>query len=383
MLKITDMVLSLDNRSAFENPHQTSHLKILHTEWSDGWGGQEIRIMTEMEEMRRRGIAIALACRSNSQISRAAQTKGFPVYHFPFRSNFDIKTIAALYALIRREGFTIVNTHSGKDTWVGGIAARLAGVKFIRTRHLSNRINSSRLNFINQLAHHVVTTGESVRQDMIRFNRIDPSRCTSIPTGVDADRFDPNKYDKVESRRLLGLPEDAIIIGNLGVLRSFKRQDLFIQLAVELAPKLQKRVVFAIAGEGPKRNELESQIHHSQAQNYAVLLGHVSQPEVFLAAIDIFCLTSDGFEGVPQSLIQALMMGKPSIAADIGSIRDLWNDGNFVLLEEHGKDKYLSAIKEMLDSLIDCHQNTAAVRNTIANKLNNNVMTEKMLRVYS
>ena len=43
-------------------------MKVLHTEWSDGWGGQEIRIIGEMEGVREKGIDVLLACRENSKI---------------------------------------------------------------------------------------------------------------------------------------------------------------------------------------------------------------------------------------------------------------------------------------------------------------------------
>ena len=33
-------------------------MKVLHTEWSDGWGGQEIRIIGEMEGVREKGIDV-------------------------------------------------------------------------------------------------------------------------------------------------------------------------------------------------------------------------------------------------------------------------------------------------------------------------------------
>ncbi len=127
-------------------------IRVLHTEWSDGWGGQEIRILNEMLAVRERGVEIYLACRENARIQEKALEQGIPVFTLPFRGNADLKTLFGLMRIIRRKKIDIVNTHSGKDTWVGGLAAKLTGRKFIRTRHLSNPINPSRLNFINEIA---------------------------------------------------------------------------------------------------------------------------------------------------------------------------------------------------------------------------------------
>ena len=50
---------------------------ILHTEASIGWGGQEIRIFTEMEAMRKRGHSLYLAAPPTSQIFQEADKSGF------------------------------------------------------------------------------------------------------------------------------------------------------------------------------------------------------------------------------------------------------------------------------------------------------------------
>jgi len=136
--------------------------------WSDGWGGQEIRIINEMIALREQGIEVFLACTNHAQIKQKALDNGIKVFLLPFRGNADFKTLFSIKKIIQENQIDIVNTHSGKDTWVGGLAAKLAGVKFIRTRHLSNPIKPSRSNFINELADYIFTTGEGVRLDMIK-----------------------------------------------------------------------------------------------------------------------------------------------------------------------------------------------------------------------
>jgi len=160
-------------------------IKVLHTEWSDGWGGQEIRIINEMIAVREQGVEVFLACRDHAIIKQKALDNNIEVFTLPFRGNADFKTLFSIKNIIKSNQIDIVNTHSGKDTWVGGLAAKLAGVKFIRTRHLSNPINPSRTNFINELADYIFTTGETVRADMINNNRIKPEKIQSIPTLID------------------------------------------------------------------------------------------------------------------------------------------------------------------------------------------------------
>ena len=206
-------------------------IRVLHTEWSDGWGGQEIRIINEMLAIRDTGVEVFLACREDALIKSKAIENNINVFVMPFRGNIDLVTLFSLKKIIKENSIDIVNTHSGKDTWVGGLAAKFANAKFVRTRHLSNQIRASRSNFINELADYVMTTGESVRNNMIKFNRINPSKILSVPTGIDTGIFDPEKYIRKKCRKKFNLGDDHIVIGILAVLRRFKRHDMFLKMA--------------------------------------------------------------------------------------------------------------------------------------------------------
>lgn len=231
-------------------------IKILHTEWADGWGGQELRILNEMLGVRERGFEVAIACTEHSNINRYAREHGFQVFNLPFKGTADFRTLFGLMKIIRQHQFDIVNTHSGKDTWVGGFAAKLTGRKFIRTRHLGYKVNTSRLNFINEMADFVMTTGEHIRESMIRHNRIKPNKIRSIPTGIDDSVFDPKQYDKKALRDALGLNTTGLVVGTVANMRQAKRLDLWLEAAAQIA-KTHPKVQFVIGGTGPVEDLLK------------------------------------------------------------------------------------------------------------------------------
>lgn len=353
-------------------------IKVLHTEWSDGWGGQEIRIINEMIAVREKGIKVYLACRDNAKIKEKAIENNIEVFTLPFRGNLDVSTIVYLRKIILNNNINIVNTHSGKDTWVGGIAAKLADVKFIRTRHLSNKIGTSRLNFINELADFIFTTGESVKDAMVNDNRINPNKILSIPTGIDETIFDPVKYNAQEERKELCIQDNEIAIGIIAVLRKFKRHDLFIQAANELL-KTHKNLKFIIAGDGPQKNNLISLVKELNLENKITFLGHVNEPAKILSALDIFALTSDSNEGVPQSVMQALLMQKNVVATKAGSTGDLYNDNNFLLIDTNN----LYAIVRAIEALTVNPKQLNIQRNFIINNFSKQSMTKKIIEVYN
>ena len=76
-------------------------IRVLHTEWSDGWGGQEIRIINEMKVMRSQGIEVYLACRALSVIREKALQNQIKVFTLGFKGNLDVKTVLALKKIIQ------------------------------------------------------------------------------------------------------------------------------------------------------------------------------------------------------------------------------------------------------------------------------------------
>jgi glycosyltransferase involved in cell wall biosynthesis len=360
-----------------------NNIKVLHTEWSDGWGGQEIRIINEMIAVREKGIEVFLACRDNSIIKEKALENNIKVFLVPFRGNLDFKTIFSLVKIIKEEKINIVNTHSGKDTWVGGIAAKLSCIKFIRTRHLSNRINASRFNFINELADYIITTGESVKNDMIKYNRINPKKIISIPTGIDEQLFDPLKYEKVKSREFFGLENDYIIVAIVAVLRSFKRHDRFIKIAKRILDKYpNKKIKFLIAGDGPRKDKIFTQIEDENLKEKILMLGHISDVAKLLSSIDIFLLTSDSKEGVPQSVMQAMLMNKAVISTNVGSTSDLLNNNNFLLIDKDDENEMFTTCDKLIvnDELRSYYSNNSRI--FISENFSKSIMTEKIIKIY-
>jgi len=358
-------------------------IRVLHTEWSDGWGGQEIRIISEMIAVRETGIEVFLACRDHSIIKQKAQEKNIKVFALSFKGNADIKTLFNLIKIIKENGIKIVNTHSGKDTWVGGIAAKLSNAKFIRTRHLSNPIHSSRLNFINELADYIFTTGEIVRLDMIKNNRISPDRIMSIPTGIDINIYNQIRYDRKKCRDYYNLKDEQVVIGTVGVLRKFKRHDRFLLMVrhvIDQNPR--KNIHILIAGDGPQKDSLTNMIDEMDLNRYISMLGHIDNVPELLQALDIFVFTSDSGEGVPQAVAQALLMETAVISTNVGGINDLYNNENFVLINNDEQDLLNLTCDNLLKDNLLRESFAKKSRKYVSENFSVVKMSEKIIKIY-
>ncbi|MDP2157758.1 MAG: glycosyltransferase family 4 protein [Nitrospirota bacterium] len=300
-------------------------MKILHTEASLGWGGQEIRILREALGMRQRGHEIIIAADPKSSLLENAHNQGFMTIPVAFKRRNLLPLVLYFKRQIEKEKIDIVNTHSSKDSWLVLPAARLAGNKplAIRTRHLSTPIGKTFLSRLlyNSFPHMVITTGEAIRLQMITVNRFDPHKIISIPTGVDAERFTPDA-PYTDIRQELGLAASTVLVGSVSVIRSWKGLDYFVR-AIPIIARVMPEVRFVIAGDGPHRNSLERTIEETGAGDRIFLLGHREDIVDILKSIDILIHPSYANEGVPQTVLQAMAMKKPVVASDIPPLKEV------------------------------------------------------------
>jgi hypothetical protein len=117
---------------------------IVHTDWSRSWGGQEIRTLTELREMRKLGFRTALIVREGAELASRCGAEGFAVHHIDFSSKFNLRAWLELLRLLRQLRPAVVNTHSSEDSWMAGAAARLCGVPLVaRTRRAARLLPGS------------------------------------------------------------------------------------------------------------------------------------------------------------------------------------------------------------------------------------------------
>lgn len=305
-------------------------MRILHTESSCGWGGQELRILDESRGMAARGHAVTIAAPAESRIFPEALARGLDAVDLPIARKRP-GGIASLYRWLKRNRVDVINTHSSTDSWLAALACAMPGdaPPIVRTRHVSASVPDNRATrwLYVSAARHVVTTGEALRRQLIEANGFPADRITSVPTGIDIRRFSPG--DRAVARRALGLPPAATLIGIVATLRSWKGHRFLLDALAGIA---RQDCILVIVGDGPQRANLESQIAKLNIGDRVRMTGN--QPDVlpWLHALDIFALPSTANEGVPQGLVQAMLCGLPSVTTDVGSIGEAAVNGQTALV---------------------------------------------------
>ena len=262
-------------------------LAIAHTESSDGWGGQEIRILTEAAGMQSRGHRVIVHGAHGSRIVAEAPRFGVPAIAL----SIGRKRPAGIFAMRRAlhaTQFDIVNTHSSTDTWLTAAALRFpsrARPVLVRTRHVSVPVpNDTATSWLYRKATmRLITTGESLRATLIRDNGIDPARIESIPTGIDGSRFTPG--DRLAARAALGLAAGPRLVGIVATLRSWKGHRYLLDAVARLP---DRDVSLVIVGDGPQRAALEAQVDALSLRSRVIFAGQQDDVAPWLRALDVF-----------------------------------------------------------------------------------------------
>lgn len=354
-------------------------MRVLHTESSRGWGGQENRTLQEALQLRHRGVDLAFACQPDSQLAARAQQNGFSVTTLPMRNNLDMPAVARLAAAIRRHGADIVNTHSGRDTFLAGLAARLMRRRplVVRTRHLILPITTR--SSYTLLPDHVVAVSEAVRAYLIGAG-VPADRVTAVPTGVDTARFDPAGTSG-ELRRDLGLPGDTVLVGTVAILRAKKGHLDLLAAAPQVIAALPQ-VVFVFAGDGPQFDNLTHAIAERNLQAAVRLLGlRRNVPEV-LRSLDLFVLPTHQ-EALGTSFLEAQAMAVPVIGTRVGGVPETIRDNETgLLVPAHDPEALAQAIIALAGDPARCRAMGAAGREWVMATHTVERMAERMLDLY-
>jgi glycosyltransferase involved in cell wall biosynthesis len=355
-------------------------LSIVHTESSLGWGGQEIRILSESQGLIRRGHEVKLLCPREARIYSEAAAWGVPAVPVPIAKK-RIRGLRSLLDWFKANRCDVVSTHSSTDSWLTALSLLVLGRPFpmVRTRHISAPVpkNAPTRWLYTRATSRIVTTGEALKKELVERNGFPALRIESVPTGMDPQRFRPG--GRAQARTALKLPQDMTLVGIVATLRSWKGH-LFL---IDALSALPATVGLVIVGDGPMRGRLETRVAEHCMGERTWFAGNQGDVLPWLQALDIFALPSYANEGVPQALLQAMLTALPCVTTKAGSIAELAVDRETALVVPPQEVVPLRAAIQrlVLDSELRRSLGAAARRHCEA-RFSYQAMLDKMERIY-
>ncbi len=230
--------------------------------------------------------------------------------------------IPDLVRLVRRERIDVVHAHSPMPAALARPALRLFAprTRIVYTEHNRWSRFSRLTRWINRLTFRMNHTSFAVSDDCRSSMSPSARRLTqTLIHGIDVDAVAAHRANRADTRAELGLEEGTVAVGTVANLRPQKNYPLLLEVAAQVTAA-NPNVVFISVGQGPLEAELNALHAELDLGNRFRFLGFRSDVHSVMSAFDIFCMSSD-HEGLPVALMEAMALGLPVVATDVGGIK--------------------------------------------------------------
>jgi len=250
--------------------------------------------------------------------------------------------VRRLTQFLRDHKIDILNTHLSHDHLLGGLAARLASRRIVvlRTDHYRDSFPPGFLNrlLLTRLTDGVITFSEKARINLIGNFRLAPERVERINPALAAAAFAP-LAGEVLLRKELGFSEQDVVLGVVARFQKYRKMDMFfaaLAKAIKRAPQLKAMLV----GRSSQFQEtILDPIRELGLEQHAKVAGYLTDRyREGLASMDGFVFMIAGSDGTGRAMLEAMAMGRPVIANNIGMLPELNEAGKTGLIFNDNAD---------------------------------------------
>ena len=202
-----------------------------------------------------------------------------------------------------------------------GIPAKICGIKkIIYTKGTSDSIGYSytrQFYFDTVISDVLVKSEDSGKKLLETDSKLMAGKIRIIKNGIETEKFKDRRAEQ---------KNESIVLGVTARLESVKRVSDLIETANILNKKYGLKFKLLICGDGDERKNLEKKVAENGLENVIFFEGFQKDVISFLNKIDIFLFASE-MEGMSNSIMEAMAMGKPVICYNISSMPELVRDG--------------------------------------------------------
>jgi glycosyltransferase involved in cell wall biosynthesis len=300
---------------------------------------------------------------------------GAAVYALQARSGWNLTLRRRVRAIFRAHrpdivhallfGFDYPAVRAARDT---GVPVVLSGRRQLAHWKKPRHIILQR--WANRYVDCIVANAAAVADFASEQERCDRGRYTVIHNGIEADAF-VSDADPDETRLRLGIPADRHIVGMVANFSPVKDHALFVEIAGELMNR-RKDAHFLLVGGGPLHKDIMKTVRQrGWGDRFTRYVAHDDVADLYaIMSVMVLCSKS---EGLPNAVLEAMAARRPVVAARVGGIPELIEDGRSgVLVASREPSAFADAIEPLLadpdraDALGECAGRVARERFSLA-----------------
>jgi glycosyltransferase involved in cell wall biosynthesis len=271
----------------------------------------------------------------------------------------DVLNILRIRKIIKKNKYDIVHCHSTKAGFVGRLATFFSrhpnviysphGFMFCDTRiKFKRHLYLNMEKYLGYLTNKIIAVSGSERDLAINHHIVPNKKIITLYNSIDPADYDDFNYINKVSEKILN-KNSEIILGTVGRLY-YQKDPITLINSFKIINNHFPNTKLIIVGDGPLENNCIRLINELNLQNKIDLAGYQRNSRAYYEMFDIFMLSSH-YEGLPYSLLEAMMLGIPSVGTDVVGIKDLIVHGETGYLAKEGDYKELAnAVLKMLEN---------------------------------
>src|SRR3954447_6408130 len=291
------------------------------------------------------GFHVRFVCPPNSEVERLARAGGLEVHPVSLEPGARRTNATKLEVLLRRLPVDLVNSQSSRDraalAWLA--LTRRLNVPLIVTRRQMPQTLAPENWLVSRMAARVVAVSRQVAE-ALRRRGTGRKKLVVIPNGLILSRVDgPVTTAQIDEwRDRIGW---ELSRPTLGIIARRKDQDVVIEALGQVSTPVRLVMVGL-----PPDARLTRLLARLPARHTAVLLPFTTEVRPLYELLTLVLLPSR-MEGLSQSLLEAMALGKPVVASAAGGNLDLITDGtNGRLVPPRNSSAWAGVIEELLSN---------------------------------
>ena len=262
---------------------------------------------------------------------------GVPVHCLGGSRVFDTRWVSRLHRLVRRGRFDLVHSHT---PYVALGARTMRRTPIVHTEHNTWTTYRPSTRWANRVTYPRNAAVIAVSRAVAMSIRPPPFLRAWPPVHVihHGAELSANGQltpeSRARARRILGLRDGAVVIGNVGNLTAKKDHRTLLEAAARTASQ-HDEIQVVLVGTGPLERAVRDDARSLGLMDRVIFAGSRDDVAELLPAFDVFALSSRN-EGLPISLLEAMTAGVPCVATSVGGVPEVIDDGNEGLLVPPG-----------------------------------------------
>jgi len=253
----------------------------------------------------------------------------------------------AIASVLEEGGFDMIYLNNQPSSNMEGmLAAGFAGTLCVQHSRVDVSLKPAEAQEVNRVVDKVICVSEGVMDSLVSAGVL-AERCIVVHNGIDAKLIPRRSAEEVRAE--LGMNDGEMLVGTVGSLIKRKRVHIFLETISNLKKKGQK-IRGIVVGTGPEETALKELTRELGISELITFTGFSDTALSYIKAMDVFLLTSEA-EGLPRVVLEAMLMERPVVAANVTGPAELILDNKTgFLVEDDSPDGFAKKVSNLLNS---------------------------------